>query len=137
MTWLKSKGMNVESFFSKHLITGSHDRAIEAVRSGMVDGAAVDSLVFRQLMLEDPSLTNEVQIVQQSDSFGMPPLVVPEGLDSGLADGLKEVLMQMHEEAEGRSILKALSIDRFADVEASAYDSVRQLVIEWEGQAQE
>jgi len=101
----------------------------------MVDGAAVDSLVFQQIAREDPSLTNEVRVVQQSGPFGMPPMVVPVGLDAELADDLKIALAHMHEDEDGRKILKALLIDRFVEEDTSAYESVRHLIAEWEGRA--
>ena len=133
MTWLKSKGMDLELFFGQHLITGSHDRSIQAVRSGVADGAAVDSLVFEQLAEEDPNLKDEVRIIQRSATFGMPPLVVPERLPPDLVEELREILLHMHEDAEGIKILKALSIDWFEETRPEAYESVRQLISEWEG----
>jgi phosphonate transport system substrate-binding protein len=136
MTWLKSKGMDLESFFSKHLITGSHDRSIQAVRAGVVDGAAVDSLVFEQLLRKDPELKNEVRIIQQSETFGMPPLVIPANLPPGTKDKLRGALLGMHEDSNGKKVLDALSIDRFVEAKTESYESVRQLISDWENKPQ-
>jgi len=132
MAWLKSQGMDLELFFEKQIITGSHDRSVYAVKSGIVDGAAVDSLVYEELLQKEPSLKNELKVIQKSDSFGMPPLVVPKQLSADLTAELRAVLFDMHKDSDGRKILEALSIDRFVTAETESYESVRLLRDNWE-----
>ena len=45
VVWLMNNGLEPESFFSEHFISGSHDRTVVAVMSGYAEGGAVDSLV--------------------------------------------------------------------------------------------
>lgn len=132
MTWLKEQGIEVENFFGQHVISGSHDRSIQAVDNGIVDAAAVDSLVYRQALLEHPSLTNRIEIIQTSEPFGMPPVVVSSSFPMEERNRVQQALITMHENERGRAILKKLSIERFSPADPTAYASVRQLISKWE-----
>jgi phosphonate transport system substrate-binding protein len=49
---LEQMGEQPESFFARTIFTYSHDRSINAVARGLVDGAAVDHLVYDQLLAQ-------------------------------------------------------------------------------------
>ena len=106
--WLKERHKDPDRFFSKHVITGSHDRSVQAVVAGLIDGAAVDSLVYDQMATMDPSLTTSTRILMCSPPFGMPPLVVHPHLDGELKEQLLAQLLAMHEDESGRGLLAAL-----------------------------
>jgi len=116
-----------ESFFSSYIFTYSHDRSIEAVSEKVVDGAAVDSLIWNYFSTKDPELTSKTRIIVKSPPYGMPPVVVPPGLDPDLKEKLKNVLLHMHEDEEGRGILAEIRIDRFVEAQDGHYDSVREM----------
>ncbi len=130
--WLKEKGKDAESFFGAHVITGSHDQSVLAVVEGYVDGAAVDSLVYEQMIEEDPSTADKTQIIQKSPPFGMPPMVVPAGIDSGLRAEMKSVLLNMNKDSNGKEILDMLGFDRFVVPDDQLYASVREAALAWE-----
>lgn len=132
MTWLKSQGLDMERFFSKHIISGSHDKSIYAVTAGIVDGAAVDSVVYQQMVLKEPGLGEETKVIQESPPFGMPPLVVPAGISPDLEAQMRTVLFNMHTDSDGKEILGSLAIDRFVAAQKTLYDSVQQLRASWE-----
>lgn len=126
--WLKGRGKDPENFFKKHLITGSHDRSVLAVASQYVDGAAVDSLVYEQMVEADISISEKTKIVFASPPFGMPPLVVHPGIDPVLKAQLLEVILGMHADPEGKEALRSLKIDKFVVPNNDIYDSVRQMM---------
>ncbi len=132
-TWLAARGRDPERFFSRHLVTGGHDRAITAVALGLVDGAAVDSLVYHHMLREDPKLVARVRVIDESPPFGMPPLVVPGGIDPELRRSLERELLGMDRTPAGRAVLDSLNIDRFVVPGSGLYDSVRVMVDQWEG----
>lgn len=118
-------GETSERFFERTIYTYSHDNSIEAVAEGLVDGAAVDSLVYEYALDRDPSLTDRVRVIAQSEACGMPPVVVPPNLSAGQKVILRDMLLTMHQDEAGRAALNALMIDRFVPMDDSAYDSVR------------
>ncbi len=130
--WLKENGKDAKSFFGAHVITGSHDQSVLAVADGYVDGAAVDSLVYKQMVEEDSSIADDTQIIQKSPPFGMPPLVVPAGIDSGLKAELLSVLLSMDKDSGGKEILKVLGFDKFVVPDDELYVSVREAALAWE-----
>ena len=121
-----------ESFFAETIFTYSHDNSIHAVVDALVDGAAVDSLVYEYFAHRDPDVTAKTRIVEQSVPYGIPPVVVPAGLDQNLKSQLQEALLSMHQTERGKVILDSLHIDRFVAVDDSAYDSVRQMLSDLE-----
>ena len=131
-TWLKDHGEDANTFFREHVITGSHDRSVMVVVSGYVDGAAVDSLVYDQMVDEDPSIAQKTRIILKSPPFGMPPIVVPLEIDPVLKQQLLTVLLDMHADPEGRKILTALRINRFVVPDDGLFDSVREAAKAWE-----
>lgn len=125
---LQEIGETPERFFQRTFFTYSHDRAIEAVADGVADGAAVDSLVLDFSLQRNPDLANRIRIVHTSEPFGIPPVVVPPTLPPRLKIQLNDLLLTMHEKAEGRSVLRELGIDRFVAIDNAAYDGVRRIV---------
>ena len=130
--WLKDHGEDANTFFKEHVITGSHDRSVMAVVSGYVDGAAVDSLVYDQMVDEDPSIAQKTRTILKSPPFGMPPIVVPQEIDPVLKQQLLTVLLDMHADPEGKKILTSLRINRFVVPDDGLFDSVREASKAWE-----
>lgn len=116
-----------ERFFQKTILTHSHDRSIEAVAKGLVDGAAVDSLVYDALAETNPQLIAKLKIIDRSPPFGIPPVVIPKELPFAQKEKLRALLLAMHEDPEGQEILRKLKIERFVQAEDSLYDSVREM----------
>jgi len=55
-------------------------------------------------------------------------VVVPRALDAPLKTGLRELLLGMHTDAEGRVVLHAGLVARFAEIGDADYDPVRAMV---------
>ena len=124
---LARMGEQPETFFAETIFTRSHDRSIRAVAQGIVDGAAVDSLIWEYLQATNPEHTARTRILLKSPPYGIPPVVVPPGLDPVLKEKLREVVLNAHADPEGQKILRRMKIDRFVTVDDSLYDSVREM----------
>ncbi|MEW6714730.1 MAG: phosphate/phosphite/phosphonate ABC transporter substrate-binding protein [Nitrospirota bacterium] len=120
-------GERPESFFSDIIYTYSHDKSIEAVARGLVDAAAVDSLIWDYANATNAEFTSKTRIIIKSPPYGIPPVVIPAGMAPELKEKLRHTLLDMHLDAEGRSILEKVKIDRFIKIEDSAYDSIREM----------
>jgi phosphonate transport system substrate-binding protein len=125
---LQQIGETPEQFFQRTFYTYSHDRAIEAVADGVADGAAVDSLVLDYALQRDPGLAERIRIIHTSEAFGIPPVVVLATLPPRQKLQLRNLLLTMHEDSEGRAVLHELGIDRFVEVDDAAYNGVRAIV---------
>ncbi len=125
--WLAERGTTPEEFFSEVVYTWAHDASIEAVASGIVDGAAVDSLIWEYTRRSRPELAAKTRVVWRSPAYGIPPVVSRPGLDPRLRDRIRTVLFGMADDPAGRQILAGMHIDRFLQGDDAAYDSIREI----------
>jgi len=124
---LAQKGETPDSFFSEYIYSYAHDKSIKLVANGLVDGAAVDSLIWEYLNQFDPTHTTRTKIVQKSSPYGIPPVVVRPNLDKKTKRELRRIFLNMHLDPQGRNILQGMLIDKFVPVDDSLYDSIRQM----------
>jgi len=125
---LLQHGENPNRFFGAHVITGSHDRSIQAVVDGFLDGAAVNGIVYDQMVADDPSILEKTKILVKSRPFGIPPLAVHPDMDKSLRSAVLSVLLHMHVEERGKMILEKLQIERFVIPGKGLFDNLRQEV---------
>jgi phosphonate transport system substrate-binding protein len=116
-----------DSFFDRHIFSYGHDQSIRAVADGLVDGAAVDSLVWEYSKQKTPERIQQLRIIAKSDPYGIPPVVVRPGLDPELKKHLKEILLSASADPEGNDILKGMMIDRFVPGDDTNYNSIRTM----------
>ena len=116
-----------EAFFGKVVFTYSHDKSIEAVGQGQVDGASVDSLIYDFVAKKNPAATANTRILEKSPPYGIPPVIVNKSIDPATREKLKEIFLKMHEDPKGKQILGELFIDKFVVPQDKDYDSVREM----------
>ncbi len=121
---IAQKGFTPEEYFSEIIFTHSHDNSIIAVNQRIVDGAAVDNLVYDYLSENESSMVDRTRIILISPPFGIPPVVVPKNLSLDLKQRLKDVFLNMDKDEAGKNILKKLNIDRFETGSDSLYESI-------------
>ena len=122
---LMESGENPNKFFGEHILTRSHDRSLQAVLDGFVDGAAVHGIVYNQAVAETPAVLQKVRVLAISAPFGIPPIVAHPELDPELKKHIISVLLKMHEDNEGKSILTNLQIQRFVIPNPHLFDPLR------------
>jgi phosphonate transport system substrate-binding protein len=116
-----------KSFFKNYGFTYAHDKSIRAVAEKLVEGAAVDSLVWNYLEKAEPGSTGKTRIILKSEPFGIPPVVVRPGLDTKTKKRLREIFLNLDRDERGRRILKGMMLDKFVAGNDSTYDSVRAM----------
>ncbi|MBW2195986.1 MAG: phosphate/phosphite/phosphonate ABC transporter substrate-binding protein [Deltaproteobacteria bacterium] len=125
--WLAKLGETPETLFKKTLYTYSHDNSILAVAKGLVDGACVDSLIWEYYNRKNPVFTSKTRIIKKSKPYGIPPLVASTHTPEMLRQQARQLLLSMHEDQEGQTILKELMIDRFEPGQEKWYQSIREM----------
>lgn len=115
-------------FFGKTIFTGGHDNSIKAVAEGLVAAASVDSLVYDTLSRQKDPCSAKVAVIEKSPLFGMPPVVARSGLDAGIKHRLRAVMLGMHQNDEGKSVLRSISVDRFAPEPEGLYSRSERLM---------
>ena len=126
--YLVAHKLKLATFFSKTIFTYSHDNSIEAVAEGVVDGAAVDSLIYDYLQGTQPALIARTRIIHRSPPFGAQPVGVPRDLDPGTKRALRELFLKLHEDPAAQRVLRRLGVDRFIPGDDSLYDGIREML---------
>ncbi len=124
---LARMGYRPEKFFSRYIYSYSHNKSIELVAKRKVDAAAVESLVYEYMKLKGSPYVFQTKVIDKSPPFGIPPFVVSPKTPLFVKEKLKEILLNMHKDPKGRTILQQMFIDRFVEVPDSNYDSIRKM----------
>lgn len=124
---LAQRGHTPQSFFRLSFFTYSHAETIEAVAEGLAEGGAVDSYIWEYLDKNRPDLTAGTRVIAHSETFGFPPVVARLGIAPQLRDSMSRTLIGMGEDDEGRQLLAAFALDRFAQFPPSLFDSIREM----------
>lgn len=125
--WLSQLGERPETFFSKTIYTYSHDNSILAVAKSLVDGAAVDGLIWEYYHRKNPIFTSKTRIIRKSEPYGIPPMVASSAIPYELMTRIRGLLFSMHEDPKGQTILNELMIDKFIAPNDKWYDSIRKI----------
>ncbi len=125
--WLAAMGQRPETFFGHTIYTFSHDNSIMAVARGLVDGAAVDGLIWEYYQEKKPAFTYRTRVIKKSEPYGTPPLVASAKLSAAEREGLGKVLTNMHRDPEGKKILAGLLIDQFIPLKEEWYEPIRAM----------
>lgn len=116
-----------DTFFEKYIFTQSHDKAIKAVAQGIVDGAAVDSLIWEYANRTNPEFTSKTKIIKKSAPYGIPPVTARRGLNPELKEKLRQIFLNVYKDEKGKEILKGMMIDKFVVIGDEAYNSIREM----------
>jgi phosphonate transport system substrate-binding protein len=125
---LRERGLDPERFFGAVTFTGAHDRSVQAVANGLVDGAAVHGGVLVQLEAADPSLQRRLRVIHRSPPLGAMPVVVSTRLPPEQRARLRTVILGLDRDPEGAATLKLLRFDRFASPSPGLYASAAQIL---------
>jgi phosphonate transport system substrate-binding protein len=124
---LCAMGRTPGSYFSKVSFSHSHDRSIAMVVDGSITEAAVDSSVFMIWSERHPEEAKRLRILERSEAFPSPPIVVRATLATRDRDALREALMGLATSEEGKAILKTIGWTGFQVPDAPYLRRMQQL----------
>jgi len=124
---LKTMDSTPERYFKRRLYSYSHNKSIELVAKKVVDGAAVESLVYEYMVKKGSPYAGQTRIIKRSPPYGIPPVVVTRDVDAVLREKIRDAFLDMHRTDKGRAILSAMMIDGFVRIADAAYDPIRKM----------
>jgi len=117
-----------DDYFSRIVVSGSHEESIKLVANGSVTASSVDSLVLDyDRSIGDKAALN-VRIIEHlfDGGAGIPPIVISNRAPKGMFEKLQTALLAMHQDTEGRKILNKALIDKFLPPDDKNYNEVRK-----------
>ena len=116
-----------DAFFARTFFTWAHRKVVEAVAVKLANGGAVDGYVWETLRRSHPELTARTRVVEQSPEFGFPPFVARASLPETDFAALRQVLVAMRGDVEGKKLLAQLNLDGFAPGERKLFDGIARM----------
>jgi phosphonate transport system substrate-binding protein len=108
--------------------THGHRNVAEAVAARLAQAGCIDGYVWETMHRQKMAAVDQTEVVWKSPQYAFPPLVARNGASPALFNSLRQALMQMHSDAEGRSLLDALNLDGFKEESPVLFDSIAVLV---------
>jgi len=122
---LQEKGYDPDRFFGEILFLGSHDKVIQAVFEGSVDGGATYTDAW-----DDAGKTMDLrrlEILARTEDIPKDALAVPASVDAAFASALAETFLGMKAEGgESGAVMKKVSIDAFVKADDAQYNVLRR-----------
>lgn len=126
--WLLSKkNETLKAYFKKAIYSGSHDMTVELVAKKAVEAGFIDSHIWDYHQKVQPQYSSQTKVIHKSMNFAIPPVVVPRTLDDTLKKRIKEILLTLHEDPEGKKLLKDLRIDKFIELKDADYQNLYEM----------
>ena len=124
MAYFNKHGINIDTYFKEYYFAGSHDAAINAVLEGKADIGCAKNSMFDRMARSDPGVKNKLAIIAESAEVPSNGLCVRKNLSAEIKKRLKDVLLGMDKDAEGRDVLKKFEAIRFISTAKEDYKPV-------------
>ncbi|WP_292428214.1 PhnD/SsuA/transferrin family substrate-binding protein [Mesorhizobium sp.] len=116
---------NPGNFFARSFFTYGHRNVIRAVASGLAQSGSVDGYVYEIMHETEPDLVKQTSIVRKSEWLGFPPIASPKSVaNDRRVRALRQALISMKDDAEGRKVLALLRLDGFVATGPSHFDAI-------------
>jgi phosphonate transport system substrate-binding protein len=115
------------AYFSRVLESGAHLSSLQMILAHQVDASAIDSIVLELELQRRPALNTAIRVIDSLGPIPIPPLVILRSLPQETRRALRELLLHMHKDRHGRTILANIQLARFAYVEDMDYDVIRDM----------
>ncbi|MBI5144924.1 MAG: phosphate/phosphite/phosphonate ABC transporter substrate-binding protein [Candidatus Omnitrophica bacterium] len=128
--YFKERGIGkLEAYFSKIIFAESHDKAIFALLRDEADIATPKDLVYQRVIKENPDLEKKLLVLSASEPVPSNALCVSKELDPELKNKLKQVLLNLNNDPEARSVLESLGgATRFIETQDQDYRHLYNII---------
>ena len=119
--WVTLQRIGSWDYFGEVVKAGFHERAVQMVANGEIDGAAIDCHVLGVVLRNEPQLAANLRVVGRLGPAPSQPVVVRSGLDAGAKARIRARLLGLHD-----PLLKEFGVEGFAP--APDYSSIAAVV---------
>lgn len=122
---LAEMGSLPSKFFRQFFYTYGHRNVVRAVSSGLAVSGSVDGYVYDVLRETEPDLVARTRIIRKSELLGFPP-VACASVDAASPEisRLREALVNMPADVDGRRVLAMLRLDGFSIEKPELFDGI-------------
>jgi phosphonate transport system substrate-binding protein len=125
LAYLRENGItDIGSYFGEQFFTGSHDAAVFAVLNKKADIGAAKHSIYDRARKEDPRVDRELVILAKSPPVPSNGLCVRKDLGADVRKKLKDALLSLKNEPEGKRVLEQFGAIMFIETTAQDYRPV-------------
>ena len=125
LTYFKEYGIkDYKTYLKETYFTGSHEYAIYDVLNKKADIGAAKNTVFQRLADIDSRIANELVILKSSPDVPENGLAMRKDLDDSIKNKLKIAILNMHNDLDGRDVLKNFGAQKFIETTDNDYANV-------------
>lgn len=125
LAYFKDNGIRDYSTFLKEAyFAGTHEDAIFDVLNKKADIGAAKNTVYYEMAKTNGRIEEELTVLTRSPDVPQNSLAVRNDLDGPIKKMLEETLLNMHNDEDGRNVLKKFGAKRFIETTDADYQSV-------------
>ncbi len=114
------------SYFRETYFTGTHEDAIYDVLNRKADIGAAKNTIFEMLAKTDKRLEKELVILKRSPDVPENSFALRRDIGDDIREKLKEALLNMHTDPEGKKVLEGFGARRFIETDEDDFEPVRR-----------
>jgi phosphonate transport system substrate-binding protein len=118
---------DIHTFFHRMYFSGSHASAIFAVLDGRADIGAAKNTVFNNLVRNDPSIKQELEVLAMSPKVPEVTLCIKNEIAQNLRERLTNILLHMDKTEEGRKALRQFQALRFVSASKKDFGIIEEM----------
>jgi len=118
---------DIDRFLAGYFFTGSHDAAIDSVLAGRAQVGAAKNTIYDRQLATHPGMDRELEIIATSPRVPSNGLCVRPDMIGPLKERMRDALLRLDKEEEGRAVLRALGAKRFVRTTVADYQPVFDL----------
>jgi phosphonate transport system substrate-binding protein len=125
LAYFKKYGIdNYRNYLKETYFAGTHEDVINDVLDRKTDIGAAKNTVFYRLAEKDKRILNDLIIFERSPEVPENGLALRKNIDTSLKTQIKEILLDMHNDPDGKKVLKDFGASKFIPTSNDDYKPV-------------
>jgi len=120
----KGRVKDYHTYFKETYFTGTHQDAIYDVLNRRADAGAAKNTVYFRLARENPLIRRDLEILTRSPDVPENGLALRSDIGDLMKKQIRTTLLGMHEDPEGKEVLRQFGAIRFIETTNEDYDPV-------------
>jgi phosphonate transport system substrate-binding protein len=125
LSFFKINGIeSYRTYFKETYFAGTHEGAIYDVLNKKADIGAAKNTIYYKLANSDSRIKNEMFVLEKSPEVPENGLAVRKDLDVSIKNKMKDALLNMHNDPDGKKVLGIFGAQRFIETKDDDYSGV-------------
>jgi phosphonate transport system substrate-binding protein len=125
---IKEKGFDPERFFGSVKFSKTHEASIQMLLNGTVDGCAAKDTAYKKFIDTNIELKDRLVIVDVDGPFPERSLVISKRVDEAVRRKVREALLEMDGDPEGKRVLAEAGRDRYVETADADFAAIERIL---------